>query len=76
MKFIICGGGSGGHVSPAIAIYEALKSTKIKDAKFTFVGRRGGSENRAYELTGEHLETLAINGINGKKPLEMAMGLV
>ena len=75
MKFIICGGGSGGHVSPAIAIYEALKNAKINECEFTFIGRRGGSENRAYELTGEHLETLAISGINGKKPLEMAKGV-
>ena len=45
MKFIICGGGSGGHVSPAIAIYEALKKRTGDDSSFIFVGRHGGSEN-------------------------------
>ena len=75
MKFIICGGGSGGHVSPAIAIYEALKK-KASSARFTFVGRRGGNENRAYEMTGEHLETLSMQGINGKDPINAAKGLL
>ena len=75
MKFIICGGGSGGHVSPAIAIYETLKR-KSNSSRFTFVGRRGGNENRAYELTGEHLETLSMQGINGKDPVNAAKGLI
>ena len=44
MKFIICGGGTGGHVSPAIAIYEALKE-ECKDPEFLFVGRENGPEN-------------------------------
>ena len=76
MKFIICGGGSGGHVSPAIAIYEALKKRIGEDSSFTFVGRRGGSENRAYELTGEHLETLKMSGVNGKSPIKAAKGVL
>lgn len=75
MKFMICGGGSGGHVSPAIAIYEALKK-KAESPSFTFVGRSGGSENRAYELTGERLRTLSMSGINGKNPKEAAKGLI
>ena len=56
MKFIICGGGTGGHVTPAIAIYEALKE-KMPTASFTFIGRKNGRENKAYVETGEKLLT-------------------
>lgn len=63
MKFVICGGGSGGHVSPAIAIYEALKK-KSPSSEFLFVGREGGAENRAYRATGERLATLSVSGIS------------
>lgn len=75
MKFIICGGGTGGHVSPAIAIYEALKE-KLPNASFTFIGRKNGRENKAYVETGEKLLTLNMSGINGKSPLKMAEGVL
>ena len=74
MKFIICGGGTGGHVTPAIAIYEALKE-KMPTASFTFIGRKNGRENKAYVETGEKLLTLNMTGINGKSPLKMAEGV-
>ena len=63
MKFIICGGGSGGHVNPAIAIYEALKM-KRPGSEFLFIGRDGGAENRAYRATGERLLTLSVSGLS------------
>ena len=42
-KFLFTGGGTGGHVYPNIAIYEALKE-KYPDAEFLYVGTRKGSE--------------------------------
>ena len=75
MKFIICGGGSGGHVTPAIAIYEALKA-RFVNAEFLFVGRRGGSENSAYSETGERLHTVNMSGINGKSPIKAIKGVL
>ena len=50
MKAIICGGGTGGHVYPAIAISEVIESFDSKSEIF-FVGRKGGRENAAYENT-------------------------
>ena len=44
MKILLCGGGSVGHISPAIAIAEAIKQ-KNKNAEFLFVSRENGSEN-------------------------------
>ncbi len=42
-RFLFTGGGTGGHVYPNIAIYEALKE-KYPDAEFLYVGTRKGSE--------------------------------
>ena len=42
-KFIISGGGTGGHIYPAIAIADALKLT-YPDAEFLFVGAYGKIE--------------------------------
>ena len=75
MKFIICGGGSGGHVTPAIAIYEALKE-RCNNAEFLFVGRDGGNENRDYEVTGERLVTLPVSGISRKNVKNAINGAV
>ena len=75
MKFIICGGGTGGHVSPAIAIYDALKE-QCRDAEFLFVGRDGGAENQAYKATGERLVTLHVSGLSRKSLKKAARGLL
>ena len=42
-RFLFTGGGTGGHVYPNIAIYEALYE-KYPDAEFLYVGTRKGSE--------------------------------
>ncbi len=42
-RFLFTGGGTGGHVYPNIAIYEALKD-KYPDAEFLYVGTKKGSE--------------------------------
>lgn len=42
-RFLFTGGGTGGHVYPNIAIYEALKE-KYPDAEFLYVGTQKGSE--------------------------------
>lgn len=42
-KFLFTGGGTGGHVYPNIAIYEALKE-KYPEAEFLYVGSKKGGE--------------------------------
>ena len=43
MKVIISGGGTGGHIFPAIAIANAIKSS-FNDAEILFVGAEGKME--------------------------------
>ena len=43
MRVIISGGGSGGHVFPAIAIANGIKASN-PNAEILFVGAKGKSE--------------------------------
>ena len=42
-RYLLTGGGTGGHVTPALAIGDRLKE-KEPDAKFLYVGMKGKAE--------------------------------
>lgn len=69
MRVILCGGGTAGHVTPAIAIAEGILA-KIPDAKILFVGREGGEENQAVKNKGFELRTVKICGFERKISLK------
>lgn len=69
MKVLLCGGGTAGHVSPAIAIADALKK-KDSNTEFLFVGREGGEENGATLKNNYPLKTIRIYGIERKLNIE------
>ena len=62
-KFIIAGGGTGGHIFPAIAIANAIK-LQLPDAEFLFVGARGKMEMEKVPQAGFKIEGLDIAGLN------------
>jgi UDP-N-acetylglucosamine--N-acetylmuramyl-(pentapeptide) pyrophosphoryl-undecaprenol N-acetylglucosamine transferase len=62
MKIIISGGGSGGHVYPAIAIAQALKSKGIENV--LFVGAEGKIEMEKVPAAGFPIESLWISGLH------------
>lgn len=62
MKIIISGGGTGGHVYPAIAIANALKEKGIKD--ILFVGAIGKLEMEKVPNAGYEIEGLDIQGFH------------
>ncbi|MEO7312414.1 MAG: undecaprenyldiphospho-muramoylpentapeptide beta-N-acetylglucosaminyltransferase [Chitinophagaceae bacterium] len=62
-KFIIAGGGTGGHIFPAIAIANALKQ-QLPDAEFLFVGAKGKMEMEKVPQAGFEIEGLTIAGYN------------
>ncbi len=65
MRVIISGGGSGGHIFPALAIAEALKK-RIPDVEIQFVGAKGKIEMEKVPKAGYPIEGLWISGIDRK----------
>lgn len=62
MKFVISGGGTGGHIFPAIAIADALKR-RMPDAEILFIGAEGRMEMERVPKAGYKIEGLWISGL-------------
>jgi UDP-N-acetylglucosamine--N-acetylmuramyl-(pentapeptide) pyrophosphoryl-undecaprenol N-acetylglucosamine transferase len=62
IKVIISGGGTGGHIFPAIAIADTLKK-KISDIDILFVGAKGKMEMEKVAAAGYPIEGLWISGL-------------
>ncbi len=62
-KIIIAGGGTGGHIFPAIAIANALKK-KDSDTQIVFVGAKGKMEMEKVPQAGYPIRGLDIAGLN------------
>ncbi|NNE33369.1 MAG: undecaprenyldiphospho-muramoylpentapeptide beta-N-acetylglucosaminyltransferase [Winogradskyella sp.] len=67
-KFILSGGGTGGHIYPAIAIADELKS-RYPNAEFLFVGASDRMEMDKVPQAGYSIEGLWISGIQRKLTL-------
>lgn len=65
MKIILSGGGTGGHIYPAISIAKALQK-KYPQAEFLFVGAQGRMEMEKVPQEGFDIEGLPITGIERK----------
>lgn len=64
-KIILSGGGTGGHIYPAIAIANELKS-RFPDAEFLFVGAKDRMEMEKVPQAGYNIKGLWISGIQRK----------
>ena len=69
MKAIISGGGTGGHIFPAIAIANAIKG-RYPDADILFVGAEGRMEMEKVPAAGYKIEGLPIAGLQRKLTLK------
>ena len=67
-KIILSGGGTGGHIYPAIAIANELKS-RFPDAQFLFVGAKDRMEMEKVPQAGFNIKGLWISGIQRKLTL-------
>jgi UDP-N-acetylglucosamine--N-acetylmuramyl-(pentapeptide) pyrophosphoryl-undecaprenol N-acetylglucosamine transferase len=63
LRIIIAGGGTGGHIFPAIAIANAIKKMK-PDTQFLFVGANGKMEMEKVPQAGYEIKGLDIAGFN------------
>jgi len=71
-KFILSGGGTGGHIYPAIAIANELK-TQFPDAEFLFVGAQDKMEMQKVPQAGYEIKGLWIAGLQRKLTLQNLM---
>lgn len=62
MRVLIAGGGTGGHIMPALAIAEALKQEH--QAELLFVGTPRGLESRLVPQAGHRLELIQVGQFN------------
>ena len=65
MKALFVGGGSGGHINPALAAAGYLKQRE-PDAEILYVGAKDGMEERLVPQAGYELKTITISGFQRK----------
>ncbi len=69
MKVLLAGGGTAGHINPALAIAGYIKE-KRPDTEFLFIGNRGGMEQRLVPQAGFRIESITISGFSRSKSLK------
>lgn len=62
LRVIISGGGTGGHIFPAVSIANEIKA-KRPDAKILFVGAEGRMEMQRVPQAGYEIEGLPVRGL-------------
>ena len=65
MKVIYAGGGTGGHINPAISIADYAK-TQDKEHEALFIGTRSGLETRLVPKAGYDIEYIDVQGFDRK----------
>ncbi|MBK9420734.1 MAG: undecaprenyldiphospho-muramoylpentapeptide beta-N-acetylglucosaminyltransferase [Flavobacteriales bacterium] len=61
LSILLSGGGTGGHIFPAVAIAQAVKA-EVPDARFLFVGAEGKMEMEKVPAAGFAITGLPIRG--------------
>lgn len=61
MKVILAGGGTAGHINPAIAIANTIKKNK-PDAKILYIGAKGKMEEQLVPKAGFNFKAIEISG--------------
>ena len=74
MKLLVAGGGTGGHVFPAIAIAREWLS-RGTEREVVLVGTERGLEMKLIPQAGLPLETLRVAGLKGKGGMTLAKNL-
>ena len=61
MKVLLAGGGTAGHINPALAIAGYIKK-KRPETEFLFIGNRDGMEQRLVPQAGFEIKSITISG--------------
>ena len=69
MRLMVSGGGTGGHIYPALALIERLKQVE-PDTEVLYVGAKRGLETKIVPQAGYRLETMEVQGFRRSLSLE------
>ena len=75
MKLLIAGGGTGGHVIPALAVAREWLGRGSK-REVVFVGTARGIETRLVPAAGLRLETIRSAGLKGMGPMRLVRNVL
>lgn len=75
MKIIVSGGGTGGHIYPALAIAEGVRE-RLPDANILYVGSKHGMESTLVPSRGYDYSAVDIRGIDRSSMLKASKCLV
>ncbi|MBO0412030.1 undecaprenyldiphospho-muramoylpentapeptide beta-N-acetylglucosaminyltransferase [Enterococcus hulanensis] len=69
MRILVTGGGTGGHIYPALAFIRYVQKIQ-PDSEFLYVGTHRGLENKIVPETGISFKTIKIQGFKRKLSFE------
>lgn len=69
MRILMTGGGTAGHINPALAIADRLKQ-EYPDAEFLFVGATGRMETQLVPAAGYPIRTVTVRGFQRRLSLK------
>ena len=75
-RLLLAGGGTGGHLFPAMAVGEAWRDAFGDDAELLFVGTADRIEARVVPASGERFEAIEVSGIVGLRGWRKILGLL
>lgn len=70
MRVLMTGGGTGGHVNPALALADLLKRY-LHDVEIAFVGTEHGIENELVPKSGYSLYHVHVSGFNRRRLISL-----
>lgn len=74
MRVIITGGGTGGHVNPALAIANTIKQND-PDSTILYVGTEHGIESKLVPKAGYEIKYIDVRGLNRRNPIDCVKAL-
>jgi len=74
LKLVMAGGGTGGHLFPALALADEFKR-RDPDVEITFIGGVGGIEEKIVPKYGYPLKLLGVEGVKRKRGMRRVKAL-
>lgn len=69
MKIVVSGGGTGGHIYPALALIREIEKQN-KDAQFLYIGTKNGLESKLVPMENIAFKSIHITGFQRKLSFE------